>query len=130
VKIEFCPDLHCVLRRTGGVVQIVRLPHPGDEAERDEAHQDLPDLPAEILGFEPALALDGGSDGLHTFRRIAGEVGRWLAPGGGLAVELDSGCVASAAGELRGTFEGVTVRRDLAGRERIVYARKGRSMLR
>ncbi|MEL7666733.1 MAG: peptide chain release factor N(5)-glutamine methyltransferase [Actinomycetota bacterium] len=91
---------------------------------------DLPDLPAEILGFEPALALDGGSDGLHTFRRIAGEVGRWLAPGGGLAVELDSGCVASAAGELRGTFEGVTVRRDLAGRERIVYARKGRSMLR
>lgn len=91
---------------------------------------DLPDLPAEILGFEPVLALDGGADGLDTFRRIAGEAGRWLAPGGGLAVELDSGCVTSAAGELQGDYEGVTVRRDLAGRERIVYARKGRSMQR
>lgn len=89
---------------------------------------DLPDLPAEILGFEPVLALDGGADGLDTFRRIAAEAGRWLAPGGGLAVELDSGCVTPAAEELRGVFEGVTVRRDLAGRERIVYARKGRSM--
>ncbi len=91
---------------------------------------DLPDLPAEILGFEPVLALDGGDDGLDTFRRIAGEAGRWLAPGGGLAVELDSGCVTAAAGELQGDYEGVTVRRDLAGRERIVYARKGRSMQR
>lgn len=91
---------------------------------------DLPDLPAEILGFEPVLALDGGDDGLDTFRRIAGEAGRWLAPGGSLAVELDSGCVTAAAGELQGDYEGVTVRRDLAGRERIVYARKGRSMQR
>ncbi len=91
---------------------------------------DLPDLPAEILGFEPVLALDGGADGLDTFRRIAGEAGRWLAPNGGLAVELDSGCVSDAAGELQGDYEGVTVRRDLAGRERIVYARKGRSMQR
>ncbi len=89
---------------------------------------DLPDLPAEVLGFEPHLALDGGADGLDTFRRIAGEAARWLAPGGSIALELDSGCVTPAAEELRVVFEGVTVRRDLAGRERIVYARKGRSM--
>ncbi|MBN2248675.1 MAG: peptide chain release factor N(5)-glutamine methyltransferase, partial [Coriobacteriia bacterium] len=54
----------------------------------------------------------------------------WLVPGGGLALELDSRCVAAAAAELEGRFTGVTVRRDLAGRERIVYARKGRSMQR
>lgn len=91
---------------------------------------DLPDLPAEVLGFEPHLALDGGADGLDTFRRIVSEADRWLAPHGGLAIELDSGRVAAAASELQGGYEGVTVRRDLAGRERIVYARKGRSMQR
>ena len=91
---------------------------------------DLPDLPEEVLGFEPHLALDGGADGLDLFRRIADAADGWLAPGGGLALELDSRCVAAAAGELEGRFTGVTVRRDLAGRERIVYARKGRSMQR
>jgi len=91
---------------------------------------DLPDLPPEVLGFEPHLALDGGADGLDVFRRIADAAEAWLAPDGGLALELDSRCVAAAAAELEGRFTGVTVRRDLAGRERIVYARKGRSMQR
>lgn len=91
---------------------------------------DLPDLPAEVLGFEPHLALDGGADGLDVFRRIAEAADAWLAPGGGLAVELDSRCTSVAAAELRERFTAVTVRRDLAGRERIVYARKGRSMQR
>ncbi|HHJ99114.1 MAG TPA: peptide chain release factor N(5)-glutamine methyltransferase, partial [Actinobacteria bacterium] len=91
---------------------------------------DLPGLPAEILGFEPHTALDGGQDGLDVFRRIADAADTWLAPGGGLAVELDSGRVSDAERVLEGRFEGVTVRRDLAGRERIVYARKGRSMQR
>ncbi|MHB1450452.1 MAG: peptide chain release factor N(5)-glutamine methyltransferase [Coriobacteriia bacterium] len=91
---------------------------------------DLPDLPAEVLGFEPHLALDGGADGLDVFRRIAEAADVWLAPGGGLALELDSRCVTAAAAELQERFTGVAVRRDLAGRERIVYARKGRSMQR
>jgi len=89
---------------------------------------DLPDLPAEVLGFEPHEALDGGADGLDVFRRIADGTGRWLAPGGGLAIELDSGRVADAAALLDAGFEGVTVRKDLTGRDRIVYARKGKAM--
>jgi release factor glutamine methyltransferase len=89
---------------------------------------DLPDLPAEVLGFEPHEALDGGPDGLDVFRRIADQAGRWLAPGGGLAIELDSGRVAEAAALLASHYEGVTVRKDLTGRDRIVYARKGRAM--
>jgi release factor glutamine methyltransferase len=89
---------------------------------------DLPGLPAEILGFEPHEALDGGSDGLDVFRRIADGALAWLAPGGGLAVELDTGRVADAARLLEGRYEGVTVRKDLTGRDRLVYARKGRAM--
>lgn len=89
---------------------------------------DLPDLPPEVLGFEPHLALDGGPDGLDVFRRIARDALRWLAPGGGLAVELDTTRVAAAAEVLQEGYEGVEVRKDLTGRDRLVYARKGRAM--
>lgn len=89
---------------------------------------DLPDLPAEVLGFEPHEALDGGPDGLDTYRRILAEAGEWLAPGGGIAVEVDAGRVADAAVLLGAEYEGVTVHKDLTGRDRLVYARKGRAM--
>jgi release factor glutamine methyltransferase len=89
---------------------------------------DLPDLPAEVLGFEPHLALDGGPDGLDVFRRIAEQAWEWLAPGGGIAIELDTARVADAAAMLRDRYEGVEVRKDLTGRDRFVYARKGRAM--
>jgi release factor glutamine methyltransferase len=92
---------------------------------------DLPDLPSEVLGFEPREALDGGPDGLDVFRRIADQAGRWLREDGGIAVELDSGRVADAAVLLEDQgYVGVTVRKDLTGRDRIVYARKGRAMQR
>lgn len=89
---------------------------------------DLPDLPAEVLGFEPHLALDGGSDGLDVFRRIAADALAWLRPGGGIAIELDTSRVSDAAGMLGEGYEGVEVRKDLTGRNRLVYARKGRAM--
>lgn len=89
---------------------------------------DIPDLPAEVLGFEPHLALDGGPDGLDTARRIWDEARRWLRPGGLLAMELDEGRVAAAADEIGRTFTGVEVLRDLAGKDRIVVARNGEAM--
>ncbi|MHB8966612.1 MAG: peptide chain release factor N(5)-glutamine methyltransferase, partial [Coriobacteriia bacterium] len=48
----------------------------------------LPELPSEVLGFEPHTALDGGPDGLHVARRIARDAHGLLAEGGTLAVEL------------------------------------------
>jgi release factor glutamine methyltransferase len=89
---------------------------------------DLPELPAEILGFEPQAALDGGPDGLDVFRRIIADADRWLAPAGGIAIELDSGRVAEAAALLEESYGCVVVRKDLTGRDRIVYGRKGRAM--
>jgi len=91
---------------------------------------DLPDLPAEVLGFEPLRALDGGPDGLAVFRRVVSAAGRWLSVGGGVALELDAGRVGSAAQEMERSYEEVQVRKDLVGRDRIVYGRKGRAMQR
>jgi release factor glutamine methyltransferase len=44
-------------------------------------------MPAEARDHEALMALDGGADGLAILRRVAGEAGAWLAPGGVLVVE-------------------------------------------
>ncbi|MER7000620.1 putative protein N(5)-glutamine methyltransferase [Streptomyces sp. NPDC000410] len=44
-------------------------------------------LPAEARVHEPLVALDGGADGLDVLRRVTGEAGEWLAPGGILLFE-------------------------------------------
>ncbi|MFF9769170.1 putative protein N(5)-glutamine methyltransferase [Streptomyces sp. NPDC014636] len=44
-------------------------------------------LPAEARDHEPAVALDGGADGLDVLRRVATGAPEWLAPGGCLLSE-------------------------------------------
>lgn len=89
---------------------------------------DLPSLPPEVLGFEPMQALDGGPDGLDVVRRIAAEARDWLVPGGALALEVDSRRAEDAARLLERGYDGVTITKDLTGRDRIVSGRKGRAM--
>lgn len=52
-------------------------------------HDELRLMPREAREFEPAVALDGGGDGLDLLRRVAGEVGAWLAAGGSLLTEVN-----------------------------------------
>jgi len=89
---------------------------------------DVDILPVEVLGFEPRLALDGGRDGLDVARRIWAQAPIWLRSGGALVLELDEGRVCDAASELMKDFTGVEVRKDLAGRDRIVVARTREAM--
>ncbi len=44
-------------------------------------------MPSEARDHEPRLALDGGADGLDLHRRVFGEAGPWLAPGGTVVIE-------------------------------------------
>ncbi len=44
-------------------------------------------LPPEARVYEPAVALDGGADGLDVQRRVIAAAPLWLAPGGRLLVE-------------------------------------------
>jgi release factor glutamine methyltransferase len=50
--------------------------------------RDLVTMPREARVHEPALALDGGEDGLDVHRRIAAQAEGWLRPGGHLVAEL------------------------------------------
>ena len=52
-------------------------------------HGELRLLPHEAREHEPALALDGGGDGLDVLGRLAAEVGTWLAPGGTVVSEVN-----------------------------------------
>lgn len=84
----------------------------------------LADIPHEVTGFEPALALDGGNDGLDLFRPLAVWAARALAPGGALAVELHETCLDEAAEIARDAGFGQTkITDDLAGRPRVLVAR-------
>lgn len=81
---------------------------------------DLPGLQAEVQK-EPALALNGGQDGLTFYRAIAALWLPLLKPGGILAVEIgeDQGGAVSALFSAHG-LEHVEVRQDWAGLDRCV----------
>ncbi|HVZ87261.1 MAG TPA: peptide chain release factor N(5)-glutamine methyltransferase [Polyangia bacterium] len=81
---------------------------------------DLAALPPEVKA-EPALALDGGPDGLDLVRRLVTAAPALLAERGGLALEIGIGQAAATAELLRAAgFTDVRIRRDLAGIERVV----------
>jgi len=82
------------------------------------------DVPSEVKDHEPALALDGGDDGLDVFRRILDLAPRALAAGGSLCVELFEDNVEDAAELVRAQpgWECVEVREDLTHRPRVLVA--------
>lgn len=85
----------------------------------------LEKLDAEVVDFEPALALDGGADGLDVFRGVLAFACEALRPGGVLAVELHETCL-DAACELA-TAAGLTsptVIHDLAEKPRVMITYK------
>jgi len=84
---------------------------------------DIPGLQAEVLK-EPALALDGGPDGLAFYRRITEKAKDALNAGGALLMEI--GC--SQAADVRALmnsagFTGLQTVRDMAGLDRVVAGR-------
>jgi release factor glutamine methyltransferase len=79
-----------------------------------------PDLPREVRA-DPVEALVGGTE-VH--RRLAGEAGTWLAPGGWLILEIGEGQAAEVRAILdRAGLAGAEVVPDLTGRNRVVRAR-------
>ena len=85
----------------------------------------MADIPREVADFEPALALDGGADGLDLFRPLAQWAARALKPGGVLACELYAGHMdaARAVAEQAG-FVDVHIVDDLTGRPRVLVAKR------
>lgn len=81
---------------------------------------DLASLSADVRS-EPALALDGGADGLDLVRRLVAAAPALLAPAGVLALEIGAGQAEPTRALLQAAgFTDVQTRKDLAGIERVV----------
>ncbi|HET7232899.1 MAG TPA: peptide chain release factor N(5)-glutamine methyltransferase [Longimicrobium sp.] len=81
-------------------------------------------LDAEVRDWEPATALFAGTGGLDVIRPLVGGALRHLSPGGLLAMEIGASQADAVCAIVRaaGAFGEPRVRRDLAGRDRIVLA--------
>jgi release factor glutamine methyltransferase len=90
--------------------------------------KEIAGLMPEIRDFEPALALDGGEDGLDFYRRVLREAGEFLFPEGWFLGEIgagqDQGIIRIA--EQNPTIGEFSFAADLAGIKRVFKARKHR----
>ncbi len=82
----------------------------------------MPHLQPEV-GFEPALALDGGADGLTFYKRLYRQAGRHLRPGGWLLAEVGDGQMAAVKAMAQVEFDRLSVYDDMGGRPRVLAAR-------
>ena len=83
---------------------------------------ELPDLPPEVRQ-EPRLALDGGTDGLRLIRKIISCSPAHLHPNGLLLLEASPGQMAGIKSlMLKHCLCDIKIRKDLAGRERVIAA--------
>ena len=87
--------------------------------------EDIGKLMEEVRFHDPVLALDGREDGLYFYRRITEQAGKYLKTGGWLMYEIgcEQGTDVSAIMQGEG-FTEVTVKKDLAGLDRVVIGKK------
>jgi release factor glutamine methyltransferase len=84
---------------------------------------DIPGLAPDVAGYDPILALDGGADGLDAYRHVAARAPRALAEDGRLVLEIGA-TQAEAVQKIlcEAVLRPQALRRDLAGRPRVVVA--------
>lgn len=85
------------------------------------ATDEIAGLQREVREHDPALALDGGPDGLEPYRVIIPDLPRLLAPGGVAVLEIGAGqdaAIRALAGQHG--FGGISTRRDLGGHVRAI----------
>jgi release factor glutamine methyltransferase len=83
-------------------------------------------LPGSVRDWEPAVALFAAHDGMAVIRRIVRSAADVLEPAGLLALEVDArrASLAVEAMAADGRYRDISVRLDLAGRERFVVAHR------
>jgi release factor glutamine methyltransferase len=75
-----------------------------------------------VYGREPALALDGGADGLELIRSLLVQAPAWMAPGGRVLLEIESTLGPQTVRLAKKKFPQAEIQlhRDLAGHDRLV----------
>ncbi|MGQ9603593.1 MAG: peptide chain release factor N(5)-glutamine methyltransferase [bacterium] len=82
-------------------------------------------LEPEVRFYDPRVAIDGGSDGLRFYRRIADGLSRLLKANGILALEIDYRLAEDVSNLLQACgLVDITVIKDLSGFDRVIKGRK------
>jgi len=83
-------------------------------------------LAPEIREWEPTVALDGGPDGLDSYRRIIAEGHKYLATGGSIVLEIGADMAPDVADlfSRSGCYGPASVYQDYAGKDRVIAAVK------
>jgi len=105
-----------------------RRAQDGDLSAIDLVAANLPYIPSETLaglavsGREPALALDGGADGLDLIRRLLAGLTSRMSAECLILLEIEAGQGQTARALAEAAFEAaaVEIRKDLAGHDRLV----------
>ena len=87
-------------------------------------------LDRSVKDYEPRMALDGGLDGLSIHRRILTDAPQHLLPRGRIYLEImfDQGPAALEVSKQFDAFEGASVIKDNAGKDRVLLLRKKASL--
>jgi release factor glutamine methyltransferase len=88
------------------------------------SRRDWEALPPEIRDFEPRRALLAGESGLEVIRRLVGQAGRFLRPGGYLIFEIGDGQRAEVLRMFGKRWTEIETAWDLAGKPRVITARR------
>jgi release factor glutamine methyltransferase len=87
---------------------------------------EIASLQPEVARFDPHLALDGGSDGLDFYRRIASEALPRMAPDGCAMLEFGDGQEPSIVKLFEPTWSIAEIKNDFCGKPRILIAHRPR----
>jgi len=83
---------------------------------------ELSQLQTEIMGHEPMLALDGGTEGLDIYRRLVPASLEYLTPSGALFLEIGPRAVETIM--LEAGYDIVRLKKDYAGLDRVLIGRR------
>ena len=97
-------------------------------AELDLVCANLPYIPSAqlhalaVFRHEPALALDGGPDGLDPFRRLFDLIPDWMAPAGHILLEIESSSGPAVLSLAYDTLHAAKIhlQQDLTGQDRLL----------
>lgn len=86
--------------------------------------KDIASLDANVREYDPILALDGGETGLRSYEEICSLAKKWLKPDGYIFFEVGYDQSKDVANILdQNGYTSIEVKKDLAGIDRLVYAR-------
>lgn len=86
--------------------------------------KDLESLEIEVRDFDPVISLDGGESGLDFYRKIIAEAPKFLNSHGSLWLEIGIDQSADIVEMLKKDFEDIAVKKDFAGIDRYIIAKK------